>query len=286
VMANLDSTGRSGTMVGATAGHNMASVLVDLGELAEAEQLFHRTLVQVGVANGWTTVPWQPVIHYAETALVLGHADSAAKYFGRIVSQARSNTDRYWEIRGLFGLTRAQVQQGRLADARQSITAFREARARTPSMNATDDQVPNLDTLEGWLAYASGDAAAAHGHFMEALRVNGYFEGKKKRRLRPVVLMAAETALLMGNADSARALALQAHDIAAVDSLTEVRSARVGEARLIEGRALLAQGDTAGARTALKGAVIALQQGAGRDFAKTRQAEVALQALGGAPSSN
>jgi len=273
-------------MVGATAGHNMALVLVDLGELVEAEQLFHHSLVQVAVANGWTFVQWQPLIHYAETALALGHADSAAKYFGLIVSQARSNSDQYWEIRGLFGLTRAQVQQGRLADARQSLAAFRAAKARTPSMNATDDQVPNIDTLEGWLAYASGDAVAAHGHFMEALRVNGYFEGKKKKRLRPVVLMAAETALMMGNADSARALALQAHDIAAVDSLTEVQSARVGEANLLGGQALLAEGDTAAARTALQHALIALQHGAGPDYPKTRLAATTLQAVGGVPSSN
>ena len=286
VMANLDSTGRSGTMVGATTRHNMAFLLVDLGQLAEAEQLFHQSLVQVGVANGWTTVPWQPVIHYAETALALGHADSAAKYFALIVSQARSNSDQYWEIRGLFGLTRAQVQQARLADARQSLAAFRAAKARTPSMNATDDQVPNLDTLEGWLAYASGDAVAAHRHFMEALRVNGYFEGKKKKRLRPVVLMAAETALMMGNADSARALALQAHDIAALDSLTEVQSARVGEANLLGGQALLAEGDTAAARTALQHAFIALQHGAGPDYSKTRLAATTLQAVGGVPSSN
>ena len=286
VVANLDSTGRSGTMGAASTVHNMALVLVDLGELVEAEQLLHRTLVQAAVANGWTFVHWQPLIHYAETALAMNHADSATKYFSRVVTQARSDSNDYWEIRGLFGLARAQVQQGRLVEARKSLKLFRAARARLPKMNATDDQVPDANTLEAWIAFSSGDAAKAHWYFMEALHTNGYFEGKRKGRLRQVVIMAGETALQLGSADSAITFARQAHDIAAVDSLTELRSARVGEANLLGGRALLATGDTAGARIALRNARVALQHGAGEDFPRTQQAETVLQALATGPSPN
>jgi len=91
---------------------------------------------------------------------------------------------------------------------------------------------------------------------------------------------------MMGHADSARALALQAHDIAAVDSLTELRSARVGEADLVEGRAMLASGDTAAARKTLREALVALEYGAGPDFARTREAKTLLQSLGVVVSSS
>jgi predicted negative regulator of RcsB-dependent stress response len=79
--------------------------------------------------------------------------------------------------------------------------------------------------------------------------------------------------------DSALSLAREAHAIAAVDSLSETRSAYVGEARVIEGRALLAQGDTAGAREALTRAVSGLKTGAGAEHPRTREAERLLAAI-------
>ena len=172
-----------------------------------------------------------------------------------------------------------------MAEARRSLTAFGAAKARIPKMNATDDQVPDANTLEGLLAWAAGDSATAHRYFMTTLESNGYFEGKRKKRLRPVAILAAETSLLMGNADSARILAKDAHDVAALDSLAETQSSRVGEADLIVGRAMLASGDSSGARKTLREALVALEYGAGHDFARTRQARALLQELGvGSPN--
>ncbi len=280
ILAKLDSTGRSGTMGGNMALHNASLVLIELGEPAQAEGWLHKVLVQAAAADGWEFIHFQPLIHYSETALAMGHADSAARYFDKVVTQARQTTNRYWEVRGLFGLARAQVQLGRPADTRRSITEFKAAKARIPNMNATDDEVPDANTLEGWLAFSSGNAAGAHRYFMTALQSNGYFEGKRTKRLRPVAIMAAETALLMGNLDSALALAKGAHDLAALDSLTEVRSSRVGEANLIIGRVMLAGGDTTGARRMLQQALTALTIGSGPDFARTLEARMLLQELG------
>jgi len=53
--------------------------------------------------------------------------------------------------------------------------------------------------------------------------------------------------------------------MAVVDSLADLRSAYVGEARLIEARALLAGADTAGARAAIGRALPALRYGAGAE---------------------
>ena len=284
VLTKVDSAGRSGTMAGIIAQHNTGLVLIELGELAEAERLLHSALVQAAAADGWDFVHFQPLIHYSETALVMGHADSAARYFDMVVVQARRDTNEYWEVRGLFGLARAQIQLGRLTEARRSLAEFRAARARIPKMNSTDDQVPDANTLEGLLACADGDNVTGHQFFMKVLQSNGYFEGKRKKRLRPVVILAAETALLTGNADSARMLAKDAHDIAALDSLTETRSSRVGEANLVVGRAMLASGDTTGARKVLQEALVALEFGAGPQYDRSRQAKALLQELGASPS--
>jgi tetratricopeptide (TPR) repeat protein len=252
--------------------HEKALTLVNVGELAEAEPLFHEALIRAARSDPAGRVHPQPLIHFAETALAQGHADSALKYFSKLLAQAVEDTSRYWQGRATFGLARAQARLGRLADARRTTETFRRLSAGFPRLQKTDDQVPDAQTLQGWLALAGGDSAAAHDRFLAALRSNGYFEGKNRKRLRPIAILVAETALALGRPDSALGLAREAHEIAAVDSLAEMRSARVGEARLIEGRALLATGDTVQGRRVLQQALVALRHGAGEGHERTRQA--------------
>jgi hypothetical protein len=146
--------------------------------------------------------------------------------------------------------------------------------AGRPQRLRSDEEV-----LAGWLARATGDTAAAHAHFVEALRFAGYFDGKRVIPLRPTLVLAAETALSMGRPDSALTFARDARTLSTFDSLTESRSAYVGEARLVEARALLASGDTSAARTSLERAALALRNGAGADHPRTREAETMLAAL-------
>lgn len=196
-----------------------------------------------------------------------------------LYAQAVRDTNQYWQGRGSFGLARAQLELGRLADARRTSATFRRVSANYPHVKDTDDQIPDSQVLDGRLAFAVGDAATAHASFVAALRSNGYFEGKLKQRLRSVVILAAETALALGQVDTALAYARQARAIATLDSLTETRSARVGEARLIEARSLLARGDTSGGQGALDMALPALRNGAGDGHPRTREAQELLQAL-------
>ncbi len=82
--------------------------------------------------------------------------------------------------------------------------------------------------------------------------------------------------------DPARALKLagDARQLATVDSLADVRSAFVGEARLLEARALLASNDTMAARASIDRALPALRAGAGAAHHRTREAEALAAALG------
>ena len=271
-MAAMDSTGRGGTMSRAIMWHNLAHILVKLGETAEAERIFHAVLLRSARSDQTGRLDWQPHIHYAEAALTQGHADSAAKYFRAIVAQAVRDSSLYWEGRGLFGLARAQVQLGRLAEVPRVKARIEQILAIHPKLKNTDDQVPDGRVLNGWLKLAAGDTAAAKAHFMEALKSNGYFEGKWRRRLSSVALLAAECALALGQADEALELAREARTIVTLDSLTEIRSANVGAARLIEGRAMVARGDTVEGRTAIARALTALRTGAGPDHPTTRTA--------------
>jgi len=279
-LLGMDSTGRGGMIARIISEHNLALALVQMGETREAETVLHDVLRRAARASPTEAPPNQPLIHYAETALFQGRADSALKYFGVIVAQAVRDTNLFWEGRGLFGLARAQVRLGALADARKSLERFRRIKAVYPHVQDTDDQVPDDAALEGLLALATGDTSAAHDRFVLSLRSNKYYEGRRKARLRPVVILVAETALALGRIDEALQLAQAARETAAVDSLADLRSAYVGEARLIEGRALLAQGsDTTRALEVLEKAAVGLEAGAGDAHPRTKEVTRLLAAI-------
>jgi len=86
-------------------------------------------------------------------------------------------------------------------------------------------------------------------------------------------------ALAGGSPVKAIEYARAAADIATSDSLSESRSAYVGEARLLEGKALLARGDTTAAQATLARSVAALQYGLGAADARSREAEATLASL-------
>jgi tetratricopeptide (TPR) repeat protein len=280
-IAAMDSSGRGGMLSRAIMRHDLALTLIKLGRIAEAERILHEVLEQSARSDQSGRINWQPVIHYAETALTQGRADSAAKYFRAIVDQAVRDSSLYWEGRGLFGLARAQIRLGQLTQARRAKVRLERIVELHPKVRGTDDQVPDGHTLDGSLYLAAGDAAAAKEEFLLALKANGYFEGKRKARLRPVVLLAAECDLVMGRAPEAVKWAREALAIALVDSLAERESAAVGAARLVEAKALLATGDSAGGRVAAERARVALRVGAGPAHELTQQAEALVMELEG-----
>jgi tetratricopeptide (TPR) repeat protein len=277
-MAILDSTGRGETTIRAIAQHNLAVTLSHLGETAEAERLLHDVLMRMARSDPTGRLPTQPLIHYAHTALFDGRADSAAVYFARLARQAAAERSSYWEARALFGLAQAELRLGHRAAARRAAARFRRI-AGERGIRSVDDQVTEPRMLEAWLALSAGDTAAAHARAMEVLRGAGYFSGTRRHVLHSALILAAETALSLGDWAGALRLARDARLTASRDSLAAIRSAWVGEATLVEGRALLALGNTAAARTALVRAVVALRMGAGGRHPRVAEAERVLARL-------
>jgi tetratricopeptide (TPR) repeat protein len=276
--AVLDSTGRGGIMLAAVVDHDQALSLLDMGESVEAERLLHDVLQRVMRGDPGGVVPRQLLIHYSHAALFGGHLDSARRYFALLVKQTEADDDPYWEGRALFGQAQAEVRSGRLAEARRTIARF-ESISANPDLRKSDDQIVDRRILDAFLAVAIGNHASAHASVVAALRARGYFDGERKRVFRVAVILAAETALSLGKAADALRYAGDARAIATRDPLAETRSAYVGEARLIEGRALLASGDTSGARAALQRAHVALRNGGGAQHPRVPQAEALLLSL-------
>lgn len=277
-MGILDRSNRGGTATRAIIQHDFAVALMTLGETALAERALHEVLQRITQDDPAGDVPTQPLVHYAHAALFERHADSAAKYFALLASQGVRTQSAYWEGRGLFGLAQAQLQLGDAPAARRTIARFDEI-AIHKTRWSTDDQVMDPRVLHALLAQSAGDAATAHTLVVQVLRSNGYFDGKRKEIFRTALILAAETALGLGSPEEASGYARDARLTATVDTLADVRSAYVGEARLVEARALLATGDSSSARTLLARSAMALRNGAGVEHPRTREAERLLATL-------
>lgn len=270
-MAMMDSTGRGETSERIITQHDAAVALADLGETATAERMLHDVIVRLVRSDSSGPLPTQPLVHYAHAALFQAHADSAAKYFALLAHQGAQDHNLYWEGRGLFGLAQAQLRTGDRAGALRTAAQFREVAARKP-VRSSDDQVTDPRMLDALLAASAGDTAQAHSQVLAMLRSNGYFDGRRKKIFRAGLMLAAESALTLGQPAEALRYARDARTTATMDSLTATRSAYVGEASLLEARALLALGDRAGARAALARAVVALRTGAGTEHPLVHEA--------------
>jgi hypothetical protein len=273
----LDSNGRSGMMQRNLFQHNLAVTLFQVGETAESEELLSNTLKVLAVSDKTGRLPPLPLSHYAFMALYQGHLDSAHKYLSILARQGAADHAPYWEGIGLFGLVQADVRLGRMADARRTAARFRAISDNPALANATD--IVDYRLTEATLAQATGDYATAYTKSVEVLQASGYFSGKRRRALQAPLILAAENALMLGKSTEALGLARGALANAARDSAAQTRSAYIGEARLIEARALLSTGDTSAARASLGRAIVALRNGAGAQHPRTGEAETLLQAL-------
>jgi serine/threonine-protein kinase len=271
-VAILDSTGRGETMSRAIVQHDMALSYMELGEPEIAERLLHETLLRLMRSDSTAQIPDQPLIHYAHAALFDWHLDSAAKYFDLLARQARAQKNMYWEGRALFGLALAQLRMGHIADARRSAERFHQIES-VARIRSADDQITNGRALDAWLALASGDSSTANRLIVGALSAQGYFEGARRRVFHSSLILASETALAEGDAAGALSYARSAREGVTTDSLSAREGAFVGEARLHEGRAQLALGDTSDARASIELALQALRHALGAGHPLTIEAE-------------
>lgn len=258
--------------------HNLALLLFRLGQTAESEAMLRDGLDQARAANPGGKQNWQPLIHFAEAALVQGDAGAAFESFRATVDQAVAENNLYWEGRGSYGLARAAVALSRTSEAERASARLAQIIDQYPHVLDTDDVVPDVDVVQGLILKASGDWAGALQRFESSLSRHGFRAGKKKRRLMPIVVLAAEAALGAGSPGSAKDYAREALGVARVDDLAEAESTFVGQALALEGRAWLAQGNRDEALLALRKALVALRAGAGPSHPATLEVDSLLGA--------
>jgi serine/threonine-protein kinase len=272
----LDRTGRRETVSRNAISNNIGIALSNLGQLVEAEPVLRETAEQFRRTNPAHEVHPAIILNYARTLIELNRLDSAAVWSRQLQAQAVRDKIVGLEQTALFFLARIEIARGRFDEAAKAITALKALLPRVPRPHLED-----VMQLEGMLSLARGRSAEGQAQLLAALKTGGYFEGRRGYGTRSLLTLAARASLEAGQPDSALSFARAADSLAAEDSLTLTRSAFVGEARLLEARALVARGDSTGARRIIGPALTALGAGAGRDHPLTREAMALQQALGG-----
>ncbi|HEY4304880.1 MAG TPA: serine/threonine-protein kinase [Gemmatimonadaceae bacterium] len=277
-VALLDTIGQGQTTISAVLRHNLGVTYDRLGEVATAESILHDVLHRLADSDPSGRLPEQPLIHYAHSALYQGLTDSAIKYFTMLRDQAVVDRNTYWQARALFGLAQAQLQSGQSVAAKRTTDALRRI-ASLPRTSAElklirDNDAVDINTLDGLLALTAGDTAKASALFRTTLMNYGYYDKKRRSStLHSTLMLAARSELALGHADSAFALAAAARKTATRDSLSQTRSARVGEAQMIQAKAELLKGDRIAARADAQAAFIALRSGGGSTNPRTKETE-------------
>jgi serine/threonine-protein kinase len=272
--ALMDSAGRGQSVTRVVMLNNIGIALSNLGEMRQAEPILREAVEMFRRSNPAGDVHPAILVNYCRTMLFLRQLDSAATWYERLATQAAARGDPDFEEMGAFGMAEVELLRGRLPEATRWI-------ARQKSVNAKRRQPSPMNgpTLDGALAQARGTYAAALTSLQQALKAAGYDEGKRTYQMRAILIYAAESALAAQDPKVALEYAQAARGIAFSDSLSETRSAYVGEARLLEGRAQLALGDSAAARATITAALNALRAGAGADHPRAREAEKVLAGL-------
>ena len=272
--ATMDSTGRGQTSTRNVIRHNIGLALANLGEATAAQPVLRETLETFRRGDPDGNVHPIILVNYCRTEFFLQRLDTAAVWYHRLFAQSVAANDTNMASEGAHGLAEVALARGALAEAARWI-----AEERRFQVGGSEPQVWTVPSLEAALARARGDAAGAASAFAVVLRRMGYDAGKRSYQMRVVLIRAARAARGAGRPAQAAEYARAAADIARSDALSETRSAYVGEARLEEGTALLAQADTVAARSALARASVALHAGAGADHPETREADRLLAAV-------
>jgi eukaryotic-like serine/threonine-protein kinase len=270
IIGELDATGYRGTDILPNATSFLTGSLFELGELTRVEA------VVAGLLSGQDSVHGRHSsgtlnFLYGLAKLRLGELDSADVWITRAM---RDTTEGAGGLAAWLppALVQLRLEQGRLAEARAAMETL-------PTGTLT--RRVNSAWLGAWLRHAEGDRLGAAAMIEDSLGVLRGEGPVPPPALAMPFVTAAEWRLAAGAPQAADSLAQLGRAAGAVDSLALERSAWVGRAELVRGRARMAVGDQAGAREVAERARAALSHGYGPSSPWVRAAEALLDSIGG-----
>tara|TARA_R110002096_G_C14645208_1_gene725920 strand:- start:516 stop:3248 length:2733 start_codon:yes stop_codon:yes gene_type:complete len=253
---------------------NRAAVITRMGEVASAaaeQRVGLERLDRIG----------RPLLgartHYAGSLLFLDRHDEALPLFEAELDSAREAGNTRWVASAELAIGTIYAKQGELEKAEPYL-----ARAEAEYQAAERGQQRNLSRVQLSRAQglmAIGDSENALRLVSELLDEVGFPESDKSPELMTIVLIAAKASLQTGAYDQAVEFATKSYELAAAAARDESRSAHVGLALLVLGKAHLANNNAAEARKCIERAATALDFGMGTEHHATLEARDLLRSL-------
>jgi eukaryotic-like serine/threonine-protein kinase len=249
-----------------------AYYLHQLGEFRQADSVL-RLAVGLASAIDRSNPPVELSLVAGDVQIELGRPDSALAAYRRAFAGANRLDDIFWKIWALKGLTMTYIVTRHWSEARQAIQQLAAARA------AKNQRTPSI--WPGVLAAAAGDPRLGLRLSSETLIALDFpHDTRGSKDLLRSVDRTAEMALAAGDLMAADSLTGDVLRVARLQGHRDDRSAIIGMALVIRARVRLEQGDSAGAREALRRALPSLEYSLGAGHGRTRAATAALRSLG------
>jgi serine/threonine-protein kinase len=270
-------SGRGDTMGRIIILQNRMTTLVAAGEIARAAQLGSEITQRIAATPQSQGIEPRFRVKVGRILARLGREQEALQMLIPATEELEGMQARPWIATAFFalGVTRLQLEQ------------FDQARTHFGAAEAIWNSNPPANRRWfGLLTENRARIAAATGHAEEASRMMQqllaqlhYPQQTTETGLRSALLTAATLELHASSFVQAEALAIDALKLAEHAALDTERSADVGEALLVLGRARLGRNDVADGRAPLQRSVRCLTNGLGATHRLTRAAEQQLAGL-------
>jgi tetratricopeptide (TPR) repeat protein len=251
--------------------HNQSLALNQMGEvrIALARERYAVAITTGNDANRPVAAPMAQALGRLYTRL--NRAAEGVAWAERAVAAARAGGNVGAEVIALATLAEANERAGHIEQA--SASAGDAARLLTPSSDPRERAAAARARALVALKRIDLEGAQVAATFL--LDAIGYPDKQRVRTSQFAdiqLLLAARIALTTGQPHDAERFAADALEVATDIARDPQKSAAVGEARLLLARARHAQGETAGARAAIRGAARALGAGLSSDHPLTIEA--------------
>jgi tetratricopeptide (TPR) repeat protein len=267
-----DRNGRAGTRVELIARQNVAAALYRLGEVLAAYDTLRPTRDALLKLNSTEDVSAISVINASGSANRLARHDRVLELLPAALARSEKEHDVYYFRLASAELARTRMRLGSpRAEVEASLDHLQAARIDgKPVMDPAAEVL--VDSVRAELDLREGRPRAADDRAEQLLRHLTELKFERPRSRYLAFSLAAKTALAAG--DPARAFEHARAALQIVEPIARAAdtSADVGDALLIMGKALIAQGKPGDARALLERASKCLSNGYGADHPTTRDA--------------
>ncbi len=274
-----DRAGAGGTIYRLIVLNNEAADFVNFGQLRDALDVSDKVVQRLAARGASPAVGIGFAANHAAILSALGRNAEAVPALERTIVDAAAIGDGFWQHRAEYFQARALLHGGRHDEARRALDDVEAAYRHDEAANRNYLDAATVTRAE-WLL-RTGDVDAADATIDGLLRSLRYPDEKSSWILDGALPVATEIALARHDAAAATAHAGAAVARARAAALDPMRSATLGRALVLLGRAQRAAGLAGAAAETIRAALPSLAGGLGPDHDEVRAAERLMVQDGG-----